>query len=304
MSLAVKYRPHDFSQLVGNKQVIAGLQKMLEENTLPHALLFSGDSGCGKTTIGRIVANELGCSDKDFSEIDSADFRGIDTVRMLRQQMRYMPIDGDVRVWLIDECHKMTNDAQNALLKALEEPPAHIYFILCTTDPHKLLATIKSRCTKFVMTSPPPRLLVRHLIRIAKKEGRSDIPMEVFEDIVDANHARPRACISNLEKVLAVPEGGNFRAVLDKTEVLDRAAMDLGSQLIKGGNWADIKPLLVQIKKENMDPETVRRQLRAYMTTVLLKSWNERAGITLEEFEEGPIDFPDLVKVCFRLCLE
>ena len=132
MSLYLQYRPIELSQLKGNADIVATLEGMLDNRTsCPHAFLLHGPTGCGKTTIGRIIASSLGCKDSDFTEVDSADFRGIDTIREIRKSSQFMPTHGDVRVWLIDECHKMTNDAQNALLKILEDTPTHIYFVLC-----------------------------------------------------------------------------------------------------------------------------------------------------------------------------
>src|SRR5690606_3369465 len=108
---------------------------------IPHAMLFTGPSGCGKTTLARILRVKLRCSDNDFQEINAADFRGIDSIRSMRQQVGAAPLGGDSRIWLIDEAHSMTADAQNAFLKLLEDTPRHVYFFLATTDPQKLKKT-------------------------------------------------------------------------------------------------------------------------------------------------------------------
>jgi len=124
--LHIDYRPKTLKEMEGNRSTVDSLQAVLSrESDIPHAFLFSGSAGCGKTSLGRIVASELGCAPADFREIDTADFRGIDTIREIKNQARLKPLAGKVRVWLLDEFHKSTADAQNALLKILEEPPSH-----------------------------------------------------------------------------------------------------------------------------------------------------------------------------------
>ena len=148
MSLSRKYRPQSLDEIYGNKAVVKSLGSVLNKKEVPPAFLFTGNSGCGKTSLARIAATQLGCTGHDFKEVDSADFRGIDTIRGIRRQMRLKSMSG-IRVWLLDECHKMSGDAQSALLKALEDPPSHVYFMLATTDPQKLLKTIRNRCVHF-----------------------------------------------------------------------------------------------------------------------------------------------------------
>ena len=124
MSLYLKYRPNSFDEMVGNEDVVQVLKSQLKGKQTPHSILFHGPTGCGKTTLGRIVANELGAKGSDLREVDSADFRGIDTIRDIRKQSTYKPLESPCRVWILDEVHKLTNDAQNAMLKALEDTPA------------------------------------------------------------------------------------------------------------------------------------------------------------------------------------
>jgi len=125
-------RPNDMAYIALVDPSTIRAMVLARKTDIPHALLFTGSSGCGKTTMGRIVANHLGCADIDFREIDAGGERGIDAVREIRIQARLRPIGGPVRVWLLDEAHSYLGPAQNALLKILEDTPPHVYFILCT----------------------------------------------------------------------------------------------------------------------------------------------------------------------------
>jgi DNA polymerase-3 subunit gamma/tau len=164
MTLYIKHRPTDLIGVKGNEDVVEALKNMLlNKESCPHSFLLSGPTGCGKTTLARIIAAELGCFGSDYKEIDSADFRGIDTIREIGKQCMYKPLESSCRVFVIDECHKMTNDAQNAFLKRLEDTPKHVYFILCTTDPSKLIPTIRGRCSQFQVKPLSEKVLLRLL---------------------------------------------------------------------------------------------------------------------------------------------
>jgi len=211
-SLCQRYRPNSFDEFFGNEATIERLKAVLgNEKRRPHSYLLHGPAGCGKTTIGRIVAKELGSKGVDFVEFDSADFRGIESVRGIRRQMAYLPMGSECRVWLLDEAHALTNDAQTALLKALEEPPPHVYFILCTTMPEKLLPTIRSRCSQYGV-SPLTDMQMKYLLRhVVKAEGES-MSAAVYKRIIRSSQRLPRQALIVLEQVLAVPESSRMEA--------------------------------------------------------------------------------------------
>ena len=211
-SLHQRYRPESFDEVIGNEDTIEILKAVLgNEKRRPHSYLLHGPSGCGKTTIGRIIAKEIGSKGMDFVELDSADFRGIDTIRGLRRQVAYAPMESKCRVWLLDEAHALTNDAQTALLKALEEPPSHVYFILCTTMPEKLLPTLRSRCSQYGV-SPLTNIQIKYLLhRVVKAEDES-MPTAVYNRIVRSSQRLPRQALIVLEQVLAVPEPSRMEA--------------------------------------------------------------------------------------------
>jgi DNA polymerase III subunit gamma/tau len=189
--IARKYRPQRFADVVGQEHVTQTLANAIEQKRIAHAYLFCGPRGTGKTTIARIFAKCLNCTggpkidfdDKDFHvqeitegrsldvlEIDGASNNGVEQVRELRETCKYAPANSQFKIYIIDEVHMLSTAAFNALLKTLEEPPAHVKFMFATTDPEKVLPTILSRCQRFDLRRIPAALITKHLAEIAKKE--------------------------------------------------------------------------------------------------------------------------------------
>ena len=166
-----KYRPQSFEEVLGQDHIVPILKNAVKTGRISHAYLFSGSRGTGKTSLARILAKEAGCSDIDLIEIDAASSRGIDEIRALREAVRFSPMRGNVKVYIIDEAHMLTKEAFNALLKTLEEPPAHTIFILATTELDKMPETIISRCQNFSFRKISEEVLKKALKNIAKKEG-------------------------------------------------------------------------------------------------------------------------------------
>lgn len=298
MSLYLKHRPDSLDRIKGNEELLSALENMLAiPETAPHSYLLTGPTGCGKTTIGRIIATRLGCIDSDFREVDSADFRGIDTVRDIRKQSQFKPLHGNCRVWLIDECHKMTNDAQNALLKMLEDTPAHVYFILATTDPQKLLPTIKGRCSIFAVKQLADNDMMRLLREVTKAEGET-LQKVVYEQIVQDSMGHARNALQILDQVLRVePE---LRLDVAKRSAEQQSqSIELCRALIGKSSWKNITTILEGLKEQ--DPESIRRHVLGYAQAVLLKADNSQAGLVLESFMEPFFNsgFPQLVLACY-----
>ena len=166
-----KYRPQNFADVRDQDHIVTVLEGAIKKGEIPHAILFSGTRGTGKTTLARILAKAIGTSDIELYEIDAASNRGIDDVRELKEAVHTMPYESEHKVYIIDEVHMLTKEAFNALLKTLEEPPAHVVFILATTEEEKLLDTILSRCQVFRMHSPSRAVLAETVTDIAKQEG-------------------------------------------------------------------------------------------------------------------------------------
>lgn len=166
-----KYRPHTWSDVLGQDPIVKVLSGAIKLGNISHSYLLHGSRGTGKTTIARIIAAELKTSDEDIFEIDAASNRGIDDIRELREGVRTMPFNSPYKVYIIDEVHMLTKEAWNALLKTLEEPPAHVIFILATTEIDKVPETIISRCQVFTFKKPSVSVL-KHLVEhVAQKEG-------------------------------------------------------------------------------------------------------------------------------------
>ena len=190
--IARKYRPQRFADVVGQEHVTQTLANAITQKRIAHAYLFCGPRGTGKTTIARIFAKALNCtggpkidfddSDSrvqeitegrslDVLEIDGASNNGVEQVRELRETCKYAPANSPFKIYIIDEVHMLSTAAFNALLKTLEEPPAHVKFMFATTDPEKVLPTILSRCQRFDLRRIPSGLIIKHLAEIAKKEN-------------------------------------------------------------------------------------------------------------------------------------
>ena len=182
-----KFRPQSFSEVVGQQAVVRVLRNQVQMGMISHAYLFSGPRGTGKTTLARIFAKAINCTgpkdgeacgkcdvctalaaknNLDIIEIDAASNTGVNDIRALRENVKYMPVSGRYRVYIIDEVHMLSVNAFNALLKTLEEPPAHIVFIMATTEPHKLPITVLSRCQKFEFTRIPTLLIAHYLEKL------------------------------------------------------------------------------------------------------------------------------------------
>jgi DNA polymerase-3 subunit gamma/tau len=171
IALYRKYRPEQFSDVIGQDHIVKAIGGALKAGKVAHAYLLCGPRGTGKTTIARIIARELGSSVNDIYEMDAASNRGIDDVRSIREGVGTHPFDSKYKVYILDEVHMFTKDAWNALLKTIEEPPQHVIFILATTELEKVPETIVSRCQTFMLKKPTESVLANVVSTVAQKEG-------------------------------------------------------------------------------------------------------------------------------------
>jgi DNA polymerase III gamma/tau subunit len=301
MSLYHKHRPTDFDQILGNAEMIKSLQSAVEKEDPPHAYLFTGPSGCGKTTLARIAASKLGCVGDDFREVDSADFRGIDTIRDIRRQSVFQGLHGGRRAWLLDECHKLSNDGQSALLKALEDPPNHVYYFLATTDPQKLLETIKGRCAKFqvsLLTETQMKRLIRQVTQAAAPSLM--LEKEVVEQIILDAQGHARNALQTLERVLDADPDDRL-AIAKKSAEQQSKVIELCRALIEKSTWIKVRQILQGLKDENA--EGVRQAVLGYCSAVLLNKENDQAGAIMEAFAQNTYDsgFSAIVYACYSI---
>lgn len=234
-----KYRPESFKDVRDQDHIVSVLEGAIAKGEIPHALLFAGTRGTGKTTLARIFASAIGTKPMDLYEIDAASNRGIDDIRELKEAVHTMPYESKQKVYIIDEVHMLTKEAFNALLKTLEEPPAHVVFILATTEVDKLLDTILSRCQVFTMRSPSRAVLAATVTDIAKQEGFTLSP-----DAAD---------------LIAVAADGSFRDALGVTQKVIMASGDkIGdadevATIIGAPKVATMQALLTALHKKEVD---------------------------------------------------
>ena len=217
-----KYRPQTFNDIVGQNHIVSVLKNAIDKNQISHAYLFYGSRGTGKTSIAKIFANEVNGNEiyqkenVDIIEIDAASNNGVDEVRDIKEAIKFLPTEGKYKVYIIDEVHMLTTAAFNALLKTLEEPPAHVIFILATTEIHKIPATILSRCQRFEFKNLSQEQLIDRLRYIAKEENLV-IEDEAIEKIATLAKGGLRDAISILDQVSNYSEQITLNHILEVT---------------------------------------------------------------------------------------
>lgn len=270
--LQIKYRPRSLKEFIGNTSVVKAISEDFHNGRLKHCIMFIGESGVGKTTLSYIISKTLlQCHEVSIREINAADARGIDDVRDIIKDVSTRPILGENKVFIIDEAHQLTKDAQNALLKPLEnERNSHVYWIFCTTNPNSIIKTIKNRCTQYTLGTLSTREIIEALRPIIEAE-QINIPEPILKIIVSRANGIPREAVKLLDQ---------FRYAKDKSEV-EQVIKEFGTETDEFENlakflkqpWSKIGPKL-KLLYEKKSPEAIRIGLLSYYSICLENSSN------------------------------
>ncbi|OGQ81506.1 MAG: DNA polymerase III, subunit gamma and tau [Deltaproteobacteria bacterium RIFOXYA12_FULL_58_15] len=309
--LARKYRPGSFDEIVGQAHVVRTLKNAIRLNRVHHAFLFTGARGVGKTTTARVLARALNCEkgptqspcgqcsvckeiasgvSPDVLEIDGASNRGVDSVRELRETVRYMPSRGRLKLYIIDEVHQLTSEAFNALLKTLEEPPEHVKFIFATTEPQKIPATILSRCQRFDFRRVSIPVLTEHLRGILAKEGATLGPQAVAAVVREAQGS-VRDALSLLDQVLSyagdVPDDAQ---VIEALGVVDREIIFQLSDAILAKDANRLLAAVAEVDARGYDLSDLSSLLVEHFRDLMVAKMVESPSETLLDRSPGEID--------------
>lgn len=264
MPLHTDYRPQQFDQIVGNKYIMRSLKSIFDrEDDYPHAFFLHGSSGCGKTTIARIISSKLGVEKP--AEINSADMTGVDFARKIIKQSRFKKIGGGNRVYILDEVHMTSPQFQDALLKLLEDPPPHAYFILCTTDPLKLKETLRNRCTQYAVKKLGKKELRGLLDGILASEG---VKLEdgILNEIVSNADGCPREALTSLDEVIDIPDA-EMEDVMGGIRKEDRTIKELCIALAEKKEWKAVAKIIKGLDTGNH--EKIRRAVIGWQSKLI-----------------------------------
>lgn len=302
-----KHRPTQFKEVLGQADAVAQLKKMLKEG-LPHVLLLTGPSGCGKTTLARILRVKLGCGEHDWEEVNCASCDPMDKIRAIQIRMPTAPsANSTCRVWILDEAQAFSRAsfAQQAMLKMLEDCPRHVWFILCTTDPAKLLPQVRNRCTEVKVKTLDEGSVKKLLTLVSTKEGIS-LDNDLANAIVGASDGCARQALQHLGKAAGLPtvedqlkavtsleEGGEAYnlvkfLVWGREEVTWQKVAEMINSLEDKGDWEGFRRLiLANATKELLKPGSKRHARAAALVAQFSGHWFDcgKAGLALACWE-------------------
>ena len=268
-----KYRPSTYDQIVGNQALLKSLKSITDDpDNLPSSILLTGPSGCGKTTLSRIIATEIGS--KDVQELNISNTRGIDDARNIIKKSRFKSLKGNSKVIILNEVHEATKNFQNAMLEVLEEPPKGVLFILCTTEPEKLLKTIRTRCSIFKVSSLTRKEIKKILETVIEKEDK-----EVSEDYIKLMaklcNGSARTALVMLDSCIDL-RGDEALEIIENYEGSENKEVKEFCYYIlqnKKPKWDKIKKI---ISKLDIEPESARYAVLGFLNSAMLKSWSKR----------------------------
>jgi len=278
--LSRKYRPKIWKEVVGQGPVVKSLRAVLKAGG-KHSFLFVGPSGTGKTTLARIVASSVGCEPQNLLEVDAATHTGIDAMRSIAEGTQYKAFgESIIKVVIIDECHSASRQAWQSLLKNVEEPDDHVYWVFCTTEPGKVPNTIVTRCATFHLQPVKVDDIFDLLVKVASEENY-ETPEEVLHLIARQAMGSPRQALTYLSQCYGCETVKDALPLLQKADE-EGDAINLARALVRGGlTWAKVVKLLEPIRDQSA--ESIRLVTLAYLTTVAFGSKTDaQAGKALE----------------------
>lgn len=277
MSLHLDYRPDSFDSIFGNEAIVSAIKGMFESpKDIPHAFLFKGLPGCGKTTFGFVIKEELGVSKEDFHIFDTANTRGIDVIRYIIEDLKNAPMNGKRKLYLLDECHQITTDGLNALLRTLEYGcPKHCYFVLCTAEFDSIRATLRSalqrRCSTFEVKPLNIREMGELLEGILKEEGFEEYPEAITNKLIKMSEGSPGHALGMLDSIINITDEDEALEIINiaaygSKEVMDICRVLADSQITD--KWNRVRKIIPSIKKN--DVESLRYGMLNWFEKVLL----------------------------------
>lgn len=288
MSLQNDHRPTSLDEIFGNDETVESLQRILHRKNkkIPHSFLFHGPFGCGKTTFAKVICNELSVEQKDIKFLNMSNYTGIDHIRDLLSKIRYKPLESEYRVYIMDEVHRITSNSMDCLLNDLEKPPSHVIFILCTTEPEKLLKTIRSRCHQFAVKQLNKKVMVELLSSIAKKEKKK-LSDKILNEIALQTEGTPRDALVLLDKIIDIKEEKKALKIIEEhVPFEDTEAFELVKKFVSGKlTWKEAAKIIKSLDN-NVDYEKLRHGMMAYAEAVLLNSGNVKCFALLDVLQE------------------
>ena len=294
-TLYTKYRPQKFSEVLGQNHITEVLKESIKNGSITHSYLFYGTRGTGKTSVARIVAQQLKTAAEDLYEIDAASNNGVDEIRALREAVSILPFRSKYKVYILDEVHMLSKSAFNALLKTLEEPPSHVIFILATTEIHKVPETIISRCELYTFKKPTQSILKNMVLKTAQKEnitldsGAADLiallgdgsfrdTHGILQKVIHAS-ADSRITVEEVEKVTGAP----------KSELIHKYIESLSTGKIENG----LQAISIAVE-QNIDMSIYLSMILSHVRHILMARYSKFA---LDQIKDSvsEIDFENIV---------
>ena len=314
--LITKYRPKNFDEFVGNSVAIRALKRVLASDNIPRAFLISGEPGCGKTTIARIIKDVVKCDDSAFVELNGSSERGIDTIRNIVSSIAYAPLSGESKVIFIDEAHQLTKEAQEALLKSTEDPPPNTYWIFCTTEPQNIRAALNRRLFKVNVPQLKNEERLELLRRVIKSEGldKSKYSKKVVAKMSQMSEGSAGKLLQIFESIYLLDSEEEMMAQLElsgsgELQATDSLWVHICRALTKvseapSARWKVVSSCINKITLSDYEPG--RRVVMAYISTVLLRTGTPVYANILEHFTvcNPSSSKAQFILACYKSCLE